>query len=155
MSMYNMMNGMNAELAIIASAVLGYNIQKKFPRFRDIFTEAEDAPFKADLFIYTRMGGGNRECWGNDTPELPCTCGACTCDGIEEEPWCVGSYDDDFDCTYRTFGIKFTDEQRVVWDKVIHKELLSEELVQMIKAVFPKMFEKKEEVVTGEEAKEE
>lgn len=120
MSLYNMINDMNVSLAIIVSGVLGFRIDQRFPRFRDVFTAAEDAPWLADIFVYTRMGGGNRECWGDDETDDAgnCLCPACTCDRLEKEPFIVGSYDDEFDSTYRTFGIKFTDEQRAQWTQI-------------------------------------
>lgn len=126
MSLYNIVHGMNDKLVIVASVIMGMRIDQTFPRFRDIFIEAEDAPFEADLFVYTRMGGGNRECWDGCSETDPCP--ACVADGIESEVWCAGSYDDEFDCTYRTFGIKLSDGQRA-------------ELTDALRGTKPKNFE--------------
>ena len=116
MSIYNMVHGMNAELTTIVSTVLGFRVDEKFPRFRNVFTEDADAPFEADLFVYTRMGAGNRDCWEDDAEG--CKCAAHEADAIENEPWCVGSYDDSYDATYRTFGVKFLPEQKAEWERL-------------------------------------
>jgi len=111
MSLYNMMCGMNAQLSIIMSPFLP-RIPEDFPRFRNIFTGAEDDPTGGDakIFIYTRMGGGNRECtqevFGEghaDDENGNCMCGACDAETIELDENCIERYDDDFDCTYCTF----------------------------------------------------
>lgn len=119
MSLYNMLFGMNAQLAEVASTILGFRVDERFPRFRDIFAKAEDAPFEADLYVYTRMGGGNRTCWENG--EKGCGCSACASAALEHEPWIVGSYDDSFDCTYRTFGVRLTPEQKAEFEAVVTK----------------------------------
>lgn len=119
MSLYNILAGMNTSLVVAASTVVGFRIDEHFPRFRDVFTDADDAPFEADLYVYTRMGGGNRDCWEGASYDIPCNCSGCRADKIEDESWCVGSYDDDFDCTYRTFGIKFTPQQKAEWDALM------------------------------------
>ena len=126
MSMYNMMMGMNKELVAITSVALGMNITEKIPRFRDVFTHDDDCPVKSegyDVLIYTRMGGGNYECWqytyddcGEEGAEL---CPYHELLELEKEPWYVGGYDDSFDCTYRTLIVKFTDEQNEALEKAI------------------------------------
>jgi hypothetical protein len=109
MSLYNMVFGMNANLAVIMSPFLPQRADT-FPRFRDIFTEAEDAPVKGDIYIYTRMGGGNRECWEEGKED--CDCCACNADKIEDLDECLYRYDDDFDRTFCTFVFKVKDERR-------------------------------------------
>lgn len=107
MSLYNMMNGTNVELVIKVSTMLNKRIDEIFPRFRDIFTEDGECPFAEDAYdvlVYTRMGGGNRACWEEETTET-CACPACQCDRLETEDFVLGSYDDAFDCTYRTFAV--------------------------------------------------
>jgi hypothetical protein len=121
MSLYNMLHGMNASLALVMSPFLPIRADE-FPRFRDIFLGAEDSPFTGDIFVYTRMGGGNRECWEAD-PKDPCDCAACVADRIEEATGCVGSYDDDFDCTFRTFVFTVAPEHKNDFNKVVAGEL--------------------------------
>jgi len=102
-----MVNGRNEFLLIKASTVLNKRIDEVFPRFRDIFTEDGACPFAEDdydILVYTRMGGGNRDCWEEETTET-CECPACQCSRLETEDFVLGSYDDAFDCTYRTFAV--------------------------------------------------
>ena len=163
MSFYNMMFGKNSDLAIAASIVLGYNVQEKFPRFRDIFTGDTHMPkeFRGvghDVIIYTRMGGDNRECWDqwnkkNYDPQT-CACPACSASKLEKEV-CVGRYDDDFDCTFSCFLIKFTPEQKALFDKIIKSKNVDElkmipEFMEGIKILFPKMYDKYLEDNKGE-----
>lgn len=120
MSLYNMIAGMNAGLAILASPFLPRRADH-FPRFRDIFREADDTELKGDLYVYTRMGGGNRECWGSEekTADGECACSACDAERIETSPAVIGRYDDDFDCTYSTFVFKVVDEDRADFNAVM------------------------------------
>ena len=65
MSLYNLMMGMNANAVVFASLILNQRVDKTFPRFRDVFTDDDDCSIQSnqyDILIYTRMGGGNREC---------------------------------------------------------------------------------------------
>jgi hypothetical protein len=53
-----MINGVNAELGLIISCVIGKKIDKVFPRFRDVFTEDKDCHFEGyDFLIYNTHGG--------------------------------------------------------------------------------------------------
>lgn len=120
MSLYNMMNGMNASGAVVFSPFLPIRADK-FPRFRDIFTSDEEAPTKGDLYIYTRMGGGNAECWENGDDD--CNCPACCAAKLEDLPECIAAYDDDFDCTYKTFVFKVPDVMRADFDLVMAEKI--------------------------------
>ena len=110
---------MNTSLSVMISPFLP-RIPEDFPRFRNTFNAAEDDPTggEADFFIYTRMGGGNRECSQDVLGEDPdyqdkdgnCICGACDAEKIEELDNCIERYDDDFDCTYCTFCFTVPDE---------------------------------------------
>lgn len=111
-----MIFGINANLAVMASPFLPM-VAENFPRFRNIFLkDEEDAedPYDGDLYVYTRMGGGNRECYceeeGCDCSS--CGCGACEADRIEGLPNCIARDDDDFDYTYCTFVFKVLEENR-------------------------------------------
>lgn len=106
MSLYNLLNGMNAEVAVLVSPFLPMRADK-FPRFRDVFLHADDSPVAGDIFVYTRMGGGNAECW--DDCEYG-NCPACQAENLRESENCVGSYEDEFDCTYKTFVFKVPEE---------------------------------------------
>lgn len=136
MSIYNMVHGMNAQLAVVASTLLGFKLDEKFPRFRNVFIADKDAPFEADLFVYTRMGSGNRNCWKDNAEG--CDCGAHQAERIEQEPWCVGSYDDSYDATYRTFGVKFTPEQKAEWER-LNADGLDDAFMERLLALHPKL----------------
>ena len=118
MSLYNMVHGMNATLAMLVSPFLP-RAADAFPRFRDVFLEADDAPTKGDIYVYTRMGGGNRECLDDCEDE---SCQACDARHIEAEPTCICRYDDDFDCTFSTFVFRVADEHRADFAALLARE---------------------------------
>lgn len=78
-------------------------------RFRDIYLSGDGTR----VLLYTRNGGGNRGCWGengwNNTKDEQ---GVCQCPGcaigvhLPKHPNYIRDYDDDFDSTYAT--IEFT-----------------------------------------------
>lgn len=117
MSIYNMIAGRNDALVIAFSVILNMRVDKEFPRFRDIFLQADDCEIKDyDAIIYTRMGGANFECWDS---KLDCTCPACRLRKmIETCPWIIGHYDDESDNTYKNIVIKLTPEQKEIWEKI-------------------------------------
>lgn len=146
MSLYNMMFGMNAPLTIFLSIVLKRKVDD-IPRFRDCFLKADDCPVDDyDFLIYTRMGGGNYECWGNDDGKYykeDCDCPYCRLLKIEEEDWYICGYDDDFDNTYRTLVGKFTEEQRKLFEKL--KTMSVEEIKELYTNLFPKTVKEQEQ----------
>lgn len=82
MSLYNMLFGMNGQADLIL-AVIGLR-KHDVERFRDVFVEADGA----EIHVYSRTGGGNRESYPNTTMR-------------SLSGW-VCSYDDNFDSTYCT-----------------------------------------------------
>ena len=65
------------------------------------------------IHVYTRNGGGNRDCWGWDEYVHPdqkperCICPGCCIEKIlPTHPLYVMDYDDDFDCTYATIEFR-------------------------------------------------
>ena len=141
MSMYNMINGMNGNLALVISCILGFRIDEEIPRFRDVFLKADDCPIDDyDFIIYTRMGGGNYKCW--EDYEENCDCPYHKLLNIEESPWYVTGYDDDFDCTYRSLVCKFTPEQKKIFNDV--KENGYAVIEKQAKELFPSLFNAKE-----------
>lgn len=146
MSLYNMLFGMNTPLAIFLSIVLKRKVDD-IPRFRDCFLKADDCPVDDyDFLIYTRMGGGNYECWGNDDGEYhkeDCNCPYCRLLKIEEEDWYICGYDDDFDNTYRTLVGKFTEEQRKLFEKL--KTMSVKEIKELYINLFPETVKEQEQ----------
>ena len=139
MTLYNMLYGQNIQLLALVSAILELRIDKEIPRFRDIFTKADDVPeeFKDyNFIIYTRMGGGNYTCWENW--EENCQCPYHRLCKIEEMPWYEGGYNDEDDNTYRNLIIKLSPEQRDLYQKVINK---NPEAIEIIKNRIMKLFQ--------------
>lgn len=132
MSMYNMMFG-HYPAAAVLRAMLDLEPEGRWPvgRFRDIYPEQHDGSLY--IVLYTRNGGGNRNCWTQDSPadrtpvslgesgEFACSCPGCTVETIiKKHPLYVTDWDDDFDCTYAyvRFRIpdRFQEEVRMLLD---------------------------------------
>jgi len=103
MSMYAAMFGENANSDEVL-AVIGLT-RDDFYRYRDCWVEDD-----GKVAVYTRGGGGNRECWRGasdgcddsaDTHAANCT--VTMQSRLREHPLYYRDVDDDFDCTYATF----------------------------------------------------
>jgi len=103
MSLYNMLFGAN-QAAPLLTAILDLG-SKKWPigRFRDAFVEkTEDGDWR--IVLYTRNGGGNRECWTDDCKhDRESGCLEFVNENLTQHPNYIRDYDDDFDCTYAYF----------------------------------------------------
>lgn len=142
MSLYNLIFGRNDKLEVILGCVLGFNIRSRIPRYRNVFLEGSDVPVNNyDFLIYTRMGGGNYECW--EEGEEDCTCPACELHRIEKDSWYITGYDDDFDCTYRTLVGKFTPEQKDLFNQVF-KEGNINLIENKARELYPELFTKED-----------
>ena len=119
MSLYNLLHGMNATAVMLLSPFAPTRIDN-FPRFRNVFLEDEDAPNPADFYVYTRMGGGNCNCYAETCyADLDdCGCGACYALELESSQYCVDRYDDGFDCTYCTFSFHVSNEDQADFEVV-------------------------------------
>jgi hypothetical protein len=81
-------------------------------RFRDAWVEkGEDGPVIA---VYTRQGGGNRECFcdGDAARHLPSSCYAACNEALAAHPLYLRDADDDFDATYATFYFRAPEQFR-------------------------------------------
>jgi len=78
-------------------------------RLRDAWVEKAFGPTGDSpiIAVYTRNGGGNRECYCEDYDE-PGTCIGCRGDQATEHPAYLYDVDDEFDSTYRTYRFKIT-----------------------------------------------
>ena len=103
MSLYNMLHGRNP-LAPVMLGWLGLT-EADCGRFRDVFvTKAEDG--EPRVHVYTRNGGGNRECFCETDTQHNSGEGYCTpryTAALQEHRMYESDSDDDFDCTYATF----------------------------------------------------
>jgi hypothetical protein len=137
MSLYNLIHGMNASQALLLSPFLPTRCDN-FPRFRNVFTNADDTDVVGDIYVYTRVGGGNRECW-EDGEREDCDCSACESDRIESDDRCIHRYDDDFDSTYTTFVFKVSDDMRADYEKLLAGDFdgLSDKYKKTLRDMFP------------------
>ena len=153
--LYNMVNGHNDIQYIIISAFIGKKLNDYIPRYRDCSIYSEPDENGNDFEIYTRMGGGNYNCWNEDeidysSPETikqheeTCDCAYHQLLKIEKSEWYNGAEDDDFDCTYRTLYGKFTPEFKEKLEKVKATNSLIP-IEDELKKVFPEMFERKKD----------
>ena len=123
MSLYNMMNGFNPACVLIMP-MLGRK-QDEYPRFRDCFVTEEK-----NIAIYTRVGGGNRNC-GYGEEEL-----------YDDENF-LTTYDDDFDSTYATYEFKVPEKWKSDFDKIFCGDFtsVSAEYIEHLKQFYPKLAE--------------
>ena len=123
MSLYNMINGFNPACVLIMP-MLGRK-QDEYPRFRDCFVTEEK-----NIAIYTRVGGGNRNC-GYGEEEL-----------YDDENF-LTTYDDDFDSTYATYEFKVPEKWKADFDKIICGDFasVSVEYIEYLKQFYPKLAE--------------
>lgn len=123
MSLYNMIMGFNPACVLIMP-MLGRK-QEEYPRFRDCFVTEEN-----NIAIYTRVGGGNRNC-GYGEEEL------------YKDKNFLTTYDDDFDCTYATYEFKVPKKWRADFDLIVggKQNEVSKEYVDYVKKFYPKLAE--------------
>lgn len=124
MSLYNMMNGFNPACVFIMP-MLGRK-QEEWPRFRDCFVTEEN-----NIAIYTRVGGGNRNCGYGE-------------EALYEDENFIKTYDDDYDTTYATYEFKVPDKWKADFDAILAGKYaeVSEEYVSYLKTFFPMLNEK-------------
>ena len=123
MSLYNMVNGFNPACVLIMP-MLG-RTQDEYPRFRDCFVTEEK-----NIAIYTRVGGGNRNC-GYGEEEL-----------YKDENF-LTTYDDDDDCTYATYEFKVPEKWKDDFSKILCGDFasVSVEYIEYLKQFYPKLAE--------------
>ena len=97
--------------------------QEEYPRFRDCFVTEEN-----NIAIYTRVGGGNRNC-GYGEEEL-----------YKDENF-LTTYDDDYDCTYATYEFKVPEKWKADFDLIIGGKIkeVSKEYIDYLKEFYPKL----------------
>lgn len=100
MSLYNLLHGENP-LKDIWLKILDIdqpNGKWQSGRFRDIYLNENGT----EIILYTRNGGGNRECWEDEKKDgEECFCSGCIIKKhLPKHPNYLRDYDDDFDCTY-------------------------------------------------------
>lgn len=129
--LYNMINGYNIACLWILPMLEKH--EEKYPRFRDCYLEEKDGEYL--IVIYTRVGGGNRNS-GYGEEEL------------YKNPLFVETVDDAFDNTYAEYKFRVPDKWKEDFNKIVKGNILntSKEYKEMIKAFYPKLADKLEEV---------
>ena len=124
MSLYNMTHGFNPACVFIMP-MLGRK-QNEYPRFRDCFVTDD-----SNIAIYTRVGGGNRNC-GYGEEEL-----------YKDDNF-LRTYDDEFDSTYGTYEFKVPDKWKEDFDKIINGRMseVSMEYINYLKEFYPLLTER-------------
>jgi hypothetical protein len=104
MSLYNMIFGQNP-LSDVLLSILDLD-RSKVGRFRDVHLHKPEDGGPIQIAIYTRNGGGNRECWNDDKVKADseqCDCCGCFMSyRVQKIAGYVRDEDDDFDRTYAT-----------------------------------------------------
>lgn len=158
MSLYNMVNGAQPATFFILP-MLGRH-PDEYPRFRDCFIGRKNTDSETDQFgipvnkhgeeelisVYTRMGGGNRDCWEGYKDN--CECAACIADKIEESSECIGRFDDVFDCTYCTFVFKVPEKFKKDFHLIKEGKIkeTSKEYREILYKVYPKLSDKFDQI---------
>lgn len=120
MSLYNMVNGFNPA-CILLMPMLGRK-QDEYPRFRDCFLSDDNK----HIVIYTRVGGGNRNCGYNE-------------EALYKDPNFVRTWDDDFDSTYGYYEFRVPKEWEPDFEKIVSGDIesVSEEYKNLVRCFFP------------------
>lgn len=123
MSLYNSLNGFNPACVLIMP-MLGRK-EEEHPRFRDCFVTEE-----GNIAIYTRVGGGNRNCGYGE-------------ENLYDDENFLETYDDDYDSTYGIYEFKVPDKWKDDFDKIMDSRMLevSQEYVDYVKEFYPKLAE--------------
>ena len=123
MSLYNMINGVNPATFFILP-MLGEEHPDDYPRFRDCFIQDDE------IHVYTRVGGGNRNC-GFGEEEL------------QSHPNYLRDFDDDYDSTYATYVFSVPDEFKPDFELIKAGKIkeISEKYKERLYSVFPKLKE--------------
>lgn len=124
MSLYNLLNGYNPA-CILIMPMLGKK-EEEYPRFRNCFVTEE-----GNIAIYTRVGGGNRNCGYGE-------------ENLYDDENFLETYDDDSDSTYGIYEFKVPDKWKDDFEKIMHSRMLdvSREYVDCVKEFYPKLAEK-------------
>lgn len=108
MSMYGMVFGKSQDSEVLLKC-LGLS-QNDFYRFRDCYLSESGS-----IAVYTRGGGGNRECWGGDCRvdnHIP-ECVISSQEKLRKHPCYLSDADDEFDETYATFYFSVPDAKQI------------------------------------------
>jgi len=131
--MYNILHGVNpvSKILLMSLDIKHHELNpegKWHPgRFRDIHLSSDGSK----ILLFTRNGGGNRECWDREIcdkvkiGEEPCwvftkdMCPPRMNEILKTHPFYIKDYDDEFDCTYAYFEFKTPGKLDSALDKIL------------------------------------
>ena len=125
MSLYNLINGF-IPACIFFLPMLGRK-QDEYPRFRDCYLSDDEKR----IIIYTRVGGGNRNCgYGEDE--------------LYADPNFVKTYDDEYDSTYGYYEFNVPSQWKDDFDKICNGKIteVSDEYFNYVSEFYPVLAEK-------------
>lgn len=112
--MYNMLFGKNPDSNIILK-MIGLT-EGDCGRFRDCYIERDN------ILIFTRLGGGNRECLCSDEEiKNGHDCYQKYIQNLQKNKFYVKDWDDDFDCTYAYFEFEIPEPFKEIANKYATK----------------------------------
>lgn len=119
MSLYNMLNGVNPATFYFLP-MLGKH-PNDIPRFRDCFINS-----KNQIMVFTRVGGGNRNCGFGE--EVLC-----------QHPDFVETYDDENDNTYGYYIFNVPEKWKSDFERIRNKKRSSDEYIEQNCSIYPKI----------------
>lgn len=125
MNLYNLINGFNSA-CIFFLPMLGRK-QDEYPRFRDCYLSDDEKR----IIIYTRVGGGNRNCgYGEDE--------------LYTDPNFVKTYDDGYDSTYGYYEFNVPSQWKDDFDKICNGKIaeVSDKYFNYVSEFYPVLAEK-------------
>ena len=120
--LYNMVNGYNPA-CVIFLPMLGRKYEE-YPRFRDCFISEDEQ----HIDVYTRVGGGNRNCdFGEEK--------------LYEDPNFDSTFDDPDDNTYGTYRFNVPEKWKADFDHIMkgERDQVSDEYVNVVKEFYPSL----------------
>ena len=119
MSLYNLINGISPACILVLPMLEKH--PQDYPRFRDCFITEDH-----NIAIYTRVGGGNRNC-GFGEEEL------------YKNKNFIKTYDDTYDSTYGTYEFKVPEKWKADFNALIENRLeeVSNEYIEYLKKFWP------------------
>ena len=143
-NMYNMVHGVNPCTFLILPMLSKH--PDEYPRFRDCFMNDESREDLGEkIFVYTRVGGGNRESYREEIERLI------------NMPTYITDYDDSFDSTYAMFVFDVPEEYKEDFDIISGRSkkegnimsIISEKYFNKMCEVYPKLIDKFKEARNG------
>jgi hypothetical protein len=76
------------------------------PRFRDCMLVKDEESGELQIFVLTRTGGGNRECYESDNEDM------------QDHPCYISDRDAEFDCTYAEWFFRVPEKHKKTVEEV-------------------------------------